>query len=380
MPPTLRRGASSKHGNKAGGRLAELVRCASLSFLAADANGDEDLEFHEFVNVIPAELREKSSAAALREIFDMADTNNDARISKDEFFFWSLSWAFQNSGGATASAAMVEEVFREHDSSGDGELNLIEFQQAVDRFGFGSVASQVFSELDRDQTGRVSYQEFNNCIRTRKATDYSKECRQLLLSMTFDIADQSGIQVVSFDTSPWTAGTTDDLRDGLRTRMGAVIQQGMPARPFDVWIALVVGAGLPLTTRTMKVLEFKKGMQIAFGFSAERDAESNGSQRGYKRYQSLSASKLSLDGSKPKDTPDDVLTSAFNEIDSISQQRDTGSVTVDDLRSWINGSVLTLERARQISFATRQRKPGFEVRITSTPQTEHRAGLKGASC
>lgn len=63
--------------------LTALVRNASLAFIACDAQGDQELSYDEFVNVLPKETREKHPAASLREIFNMADTDGNGSISRE---------------------------------------------------------------------------------------------------------------------------------------------------------------------------------------------------------------------------------------------------------------------------------------------------------
>ena len=165
-----------------------MLRLPSRS-ISADTNGDAELSYEEFVNVIPKQTREKHEDASLKEIFDLADTDGNGAISREEFFFWALNWAFESSGGSHKGGAATEgirAVFRTYDTSGDGQLNLLEFSKAVDHLGFGSIAAQIFTELDVDQSGTVSSDELIEAIKNRTG-GYSRETQRLLVTLTFDL-------------------------------------------------------------------------------------------------------------------------------------------------------------------------------------------------
>ena len=55
-----------------------------------------------------------------------------------------------------------------YDTSSDGQLNMREFQRAAEEFGFGSVAHDIFLELDRVHNLPTSHP--NTCLPCRSLT------------------------------------------------------------------------------------------------------------------------------------------------------------------------------------------------------------------
>ena len=95
----------------------------------------------------------------------MADANGNGKISKSEFFFWTLNIASAYSGMGT----VVSQQLRAKDSSSDGKFNAREWAEAAEEFGFGSIANELFSELDSDNSGLVSFQEIGQRLKSRTA-------------------------------------------------------------------------------------------------------------------------------------------------------------------------------------------------------------------
>ena len=148
------RGRTSHHMRESTGTsghtsaVFQLVQSSAIAFHKADVNGDQQLDFNEFVNVIPNEIRSgQHDEKLLRELFNGADLDKDGVISRDEFFFWTLSWCQDHCGVMSG----IEDSFRRYDSSGDGVLNMREFTMAVEGFGFGELGHAVFGELDKDE-------------------------------------------------------------------------------------------------------------------------------------------------------------------------------------------------------------------------------------
>ena len=99
-----------KNANGTPTDLVSLVRNSAAAFLTADVNKDQALTFEEFVTAIPKETRDQHPDASLKALFEAADHDGSGDITRDEFFFWSLSNAMQFSGGSSG----MEEVIRSH--------------------------------------------------------------------------------------------------------------------------------------------------------------------------------------------------------------------------------------------------------------------------
>ena len=162
--------------------LLRRVQAAATAFYAADVNSDQKLDFEEFKAV--ASGFERAGDATLREMFEMADRNGSGGITRDEWFFWVMSWL--QLFGDDSRTQLTH--FGKFDQTGDGLLNLSEFTRAVEQFGFGSLGHQIFAELDVDGSGRISYVELIESLRSQRGT-YSLECQRLLTDLSFDLLD-----------------------------------------------------------------------------------------------------------------------------------------------------------------------------------------------
>ena len=51
------------------------------------------------------------------------------------------------------------EAFSRYDKDGTGRLDALEFEVLARDMGFGSAANEIFSTLDADQSGSITYTE-----------------------------------------------------------------------------------------------------------------------------------------------------------------------------------------------------------------------------
>lgn len=79
-------------------QVQQVLREAAITFLMADSSNDGELNFREFVDLLPQEMRGHTPESVLREAFDMADTDRSGMVSRTEFFFWTLNVAKSFSG------------------------------------------------------------------------------------------------------------------------------------------------------------------------------------------------------------------------------------------------------------------------------------------
>ena len=125
----------------------------ALRFAEADENGDNDLDFGEFLKMQPRCVREEHSDTEIREWFDSADTNKSGTVSINEFFTWTLQMH------ALTGMDAVRNVFNKYDKNDTGCVELEEFSLLCSDLGFGAAAQDIFHELDRDNSGVVVFSE-----------------------------------------------------------------------------------------------------------------------------------------------------------------------------------------------------------------------------
>lgn len=217
--------------------LIALLQQTADSFFAADLNEDSRLDFEEFSRIIPDHLtKDASSMGSMEEIFDMADEDGDGFISREEFFMWTLNWV-QNH---THFASSLEACFRRYDVSGDHKLDLVEFRNALESFGFGNLADSVFHELDVDGSGNILYVELLEALRTRQK-DLSLSAIRLLAKLSVNIvaADPDGEGFAA--SKGWTAKDANGLREGIKRLMS---DSSVYRRSYDIWRSLLANAGV----------------------------------------------------------------------------------------------------------------------------------------
>ena len=295
--------SAPKIKGKAENKTTTLVQNAAAAFLAADVNGNMMLDFDEFKTLIPKELRKQGDEKELREIFDQADLNKNGEVSRDEFFFWTLSWAQNHAGISTAG---IEELFRHHDLDNSGQLNLTEFTQVVESCGFGDIGHAIFNELDADSTGTISLKELQGSLKARRG-NYSRECKQLLTAMSFSMLDHKEAPMkLHFKGERWSAENVSELRDEIRKR--TMEQLG---RPYDCWQALLDSAEVQ---RRLTGKQFCSAVKEALGYLG----------------------------------PPQVPLDAFAEMDDDS----SGTVSYDEFMNWMTGRPQRRQVARSLSLET----------------------------
>ena len=305
MPPasTGRRASIAPGvGKKPDQTAVDLIQTSAVAFIEADVNHDQRLTIDEFKNVIPASLRETTSDDVLLELFQMADEDGSGFLTQQEYFFWTMRWTAENSGACSG----LEQTFKKFDKTGDGSLNLREFSQAIEHFGFGQIGHQIFHELDHDNSGTVSYVEVVKSLKAKRGS-YSDSCKRLLTQMSFEYINNGAGVGKAVETSHWEASSAVDVRKTLAERL----QEAMAA-PYDAWSLLIADAK---SKRKITRSQFRKSIQSGFGY---------------------------------KGAPE-VLDETFQEMDDD----ECGEVTFAEFVNWINGNPQRRKIARSLSLRHR---------------------------
>ena len=116
-----------------------------MNFRSGDGDGDEELDFDEFVAMLPEPSRKRHTRAQIRDWFDTMDVDKSGKISMQEFFLFSAQAAAWRSGAGLAT------VFKKYDRDGSGTMDEMEFTSAIMGMGFGDIAASLFKDLDVDK-------------------------------------------------------------------------------------------------------------------------------------------------------------------------------------------------------------------------------------
>lgn len=233
----------------------------SRRFADADKDGDQKLDYEEFVSMLPDVTRAKFSQADIRMWFDLADTDKSGELSISEFFMWTLSSASEKFG---TDALM--SVFSKYDPNSSGLVDMNEFQKACDDSGFGLVAHDIFRALDADGSGQISYKDLSTmCSQSAQRGNLGGDAQRMLTSLiwAWDTDTKEETKTV-LETSFDVRGTTvAEVCKNLQERIAAC---GAPI--VDIIKMFDVDA-----TRTFQVdrMEFNSAMRNKFGFRGSND-------------------------------------------------------------------------------------------------------------
>jgi len=136
-------------GGERAGRFAQKAHRDALRFAEADKDGDNALDWDEFLAMQPARIREQYRDEDIRQWFTSADVDSNGSVSINEFFMFTLQKESLN------GVEGLRALFQAYDKDGTGYIDMSEFQLIADDLGFGAASHEIFMELDDDNSGYV---------------------------------------------------------------------------------------------------------------------------------------------------------------------------------------------------------------------------------
>merc|ERR1711884_932111 len=158
------------------GMTAQEVRDAFTGFLAEHPNGK--MKPKDFRKLISSALPKKDAAKMEKHVFRIYDENGDGHVNFVEFMVVYTIMA----GGD--SEDILKKIFRLFDVNSDGSISKKEMKRLVkDMYGLlkredpklsaaDLVAKSAFAEMDKDEDGKVTVEEF--VIACLSEEDFSK--------------------------------------------------------------------------------------------------------------------------------------------------------------------------------------------------------------
>lgn len=192
------------------------VNLDAKRFAEYDADGNQALDFEEFLAMMPDRVRSNHSSEEIQQWFKMADTSGDGTISVNEFFVWSLSNAAIKHGGTALRGA-----FEKYDRDGSGVLDAREFAAAATEMGFGTHAHEIFTVLDKDGSGCLSYSELADLLKANVPSDPATKQMITSLAWSTDVAQKAERSIL--DTSKWRISATD--AESVQRELRTLLQQ-----------------------------------------------------------------------------------------------------------------------------------------------------------
>jgi len=232
----------------------------ALEFEEADADGDQEINFDEFVSYILPITGERSEED-LREWWALMDIDGDGLLRKDEYFVYSLCAASRKSGSGIAG------IFEKYDQDASGNLDIIEFERALDEMGFGDIAEAVFDEHASPGGASISYMALLKEVEIKTA---SPKMRRFLIALAAD-------SMLTVDTSAWSfhGDTLEEARQNLASLLK---QHGV--RLSDVLQKLDDGGSFSLSLEEMRGAFWELGFhgkpEVVEQTFTELDADGSG--------------------------------------------------------------------------------------------------------
>ena len=164
--------------------------------------------------------------------FTAADKDGGGKISRQEFFLWSLSTASQKFG-----ADGLLSIFRRYDADASGSLSCAEFSRAVEDMGWDSVvAKELFDELPHRNDGSSVGCDYLSLINFFNERAASSALDQLTLSFAWEAKRY----LSKADVGHFASTSVPALRETLceiLTRNGLSIEDIFPRQDYALTLS-----------------------------------------------------------------------------------------------------------------------------------------------
>merc|ERR1711896_2805 len=100
-----------------------------MGIAEVDDDGSGQIEFPEFLSLMASKLQDTDSVEEMREAFMVFDRDKSGSVSASELKH------VMNNLGEQVTIEEVEEMIREADADGDGELSFDDFLQFIQKKG-----------------------------------------------------------------------------------------------------------------------------------------------------------------------------------------------------------------------------------------------------
>lgn len=145
------------------------AREVDLLYERIDQDGNDSIDYNEFVELLGFKARENEISAQLRKDTDALID----RLRKD---------VEQQLGRGSASARRMQEVFQEIDIDGSNSIDKKEFNTAMKIFKINITSREVnnlYERYDTDRSGNIDYNEFLELFGFQRAEEKSKISEEL---------------------------------------------------------------------------------------------------------------------------------------------------------------------------------------------------------
>jgi len=216
----------AREGQKTADALSHVVAAGkhhSALFAENDVDGDQHLDYEEFLAMLPESIRSSCTPHQIRSWFNTVDADQSGAISINEFFMWTMA-----NSAAMHGATALKSAFEHYDKDNKGTLDAEEFEALAQDLGFQSVAYDIFKALDGDTSGSLRYREMVPTLCDSSKVPADALSKSLLLSLVYAF-DGGGLEVglvcgqKCVDTSGWVIRGADaaSIRKELQQLLSA---------------------------------------------------------------------------------------------------------------------------------------------------------------